>query len=139
MNIAQWDDSFKTGDGVVDSQHQELFRMVNELHNAIIANKGKEILGPTLDKLAKYTIEHFQTEEGLMERIKYPSLSTHQQKHKDLTDEVVDLVGKFKAGQMVLSITLSNFLAKWLRHHIKEDDVALVNFSKASSTSAARV
>ncbi len=139
MNIAQWDDSFKTGDGLVDSQHQELFRMVNELHNAIIANKGKEILGPTLEKLANYTVDHFRIEETMMERISYPALSAHRQRHKDLADEVVDLVGKFKAGQMVLSITLSNFLAKWLRHHIKEDDVALVKFAKANSASAVRV
>ena len=138
MNIAQWDESFKTGDGVVDTQHQELFGMVNDLHNAIVANKGREILGPTFDKLAKLTIEHFETEEGLMERIDYPSLTAHRQKHQVLTAEVKDLANKFKTGQMVMSITLSNFLAKWLRHHIKEDDVALIKFAKASSTYAAK-
>ena len=95
MNIAQWDESFKTGDGVVDTQHQELFGMVNDLHNAIVANKGREVLALAFDKLAKLTIEHFETEEGLMERIDYPSLTAHRQKHQVLTG------GSERPGQQV--------------------------------------
>ena len=124
----EWNDSYKTDYETVDSQHKQLFAMVNELHEAITANKAKEVLQPTLEKLATYTIEHFRTEEGLMTRIHYPALNTHQSKHQQLTKEVQDLIEKYRSGKAVLSITLSNFLAKWLRHHIKEDDVALVKY-----------
>jgi hemerythrin len=136
MSVAVWDDSYKTGDVNVDEQHRELFRMVNELHDAIVTNKGREHMGPTLEKLARYTVEHFQTEEALMTRVNYPAMAGHQKKHADLTMRVTELLEKFKSGKMTLSTTLSIFLSDWLRHHIKEDDVALVKFVKSQSQAA---
>ena len=130
MPIAVWDNSYKTGHELVDKQHEELFRMVNGLHDAIVANKGKEVLGPTLQELAKYTIEHFRDEEALMASIQYPLLPTHKAKHDALTQEVAQLLEKFRDGKLVLSMTLSSFLAKWLQHHIKEDDIALIRYLK---------
>lgn len=140
MAIAAWDDSYRTGDPQVDRQHQELFRMVNDLHDAIVANKGKETLGPTLEKLATYTIQHFQNEEGLMTRVNYPALADHKKKHEDLTNQVKELLINFKSGKLTLSITLSQFLANWLRHHIKEDDTALIKYvqSKAAAAKASK-
>lgn len=130
MPIAQWGDTYKTGHETVDTQHQALFRMVNELHDAIIANKDQSVLFPTLERLAKYTVEHFKTEEALMTRISYPHYSRHREKHQALTKEVQELAEKYRSGKAVLSMTLSTFLAKWLQHHIKEDDVALVKYLK---------
>jgi len=130
MPIAKWDDSFRTGHELVDKQHQELFRMVNNLHDAIMAGKGKDILEPTLKELTKYTIDHFRDEEKLMASIRYPQLVPHKKKHEELTGQVTQLLEKFDAGKLVLSVTLSTFLADWLRHHIKEDDVALINYLK---------
>jgi len=137
MDIAKWDDSYKTGHQTVDTQHQELFRMVNELHEAIVASKGKEILQPTLEKLAKYTIEHFRAEEAVMTEVKYPAISFHKRKHDDLTKQVKELIDKYQTGKAVLSMTLSSFLADWLRHHIKEDDMALIKYVQAHPVSRA--
>lgn len=130
MPIAQWGDTYKTGHDTVDTQHQALFRMVNELHDAIIANKDQSVLFPTLERLAKYTVEHFKTEEALMTRVHYPLYSKHREKHEALTKEVQEIAEKYRSGKAVLSMTLSTFLAKWLQHHIKGDDVALVKFLK---------
>lgn len=130
MPIAQWGDAYKTGHETVDTQHQALFRMVNELHDAIIANKDRSVLFPTLEKLAKYTVEHFKTEEALMTSIHYPHYPKHREKHQALTKEVQEITEKYRSGKAVLSMTLSTFLAKWLQHHIKEDDVALVKYVK---------
>lgn len=133
MDVIKWDDRYRTGHTVVDTQHQELFRMVNQLHAAIVENRGKEVLMPTLQKLASYTVEHFQSEEKLMHEVKYPALDAHKKKHDELTQEVKDLIGKYQSGQAVLTMTLSTFLSKWLRHHIKEDDISLVKFIQAQS------
>lgn len=128
MAIAIWDDSYRTGNIVVDTQHQQLFQMVNDLHDAIMAGKSKEILTPTLKKLANYTIEHFQSEEKLMAGVNYPARAEHIRKHEDLTKQVKELAEKYASGKCVLTIILSNFLADWLRHHIKGDDIALVKY-----------
>jgi len=137
MDIAKWNKSYETGNKVVDAQHQQLFRMVNALHAAILENRSKDLLMPTLEKLANYTIEHFHSEEALMAEVNYPALAVHKWKHEDLTHEVEELVGKYKSGQVVLTVTLSNFLANWLQHHIKEDDMDLVRYLQAQAKSAA--
>ena len=131
MTVAIWDDSYRTGNKIVDAQHQELFRMVNELHDAIVAGKGREVMSPTLVKLANYTVEHFQEEERLMHEVNYPGLEGHQGKHKDLTDKVIALIGKYQTGEAVLAITLSRFLANWLTDHIKKEDIALIRYVQA--------
>lgn len=128
MSIAIWSDKFKTGHPVVDRQHQELFQMVNSLHDAIVAGKGKDVLQPTLEKLAKYTIQHFGTEEALMLQASYPNLIPHRQKHHQLADKAKEIIEGYKSGKIVLSITLSQFLSDWLSHHINEDDKALIDF-----------
>ena len=137
MDIAIWNDSYKTGHAMVDKQHEGLFKMVNELHAAILDERGKEVLTPTLEKLAKYTVEHFQSEEALMNRVQYPGLSAHKQKHDDLTKQVKELIEKYQTGKAVLTMTLSNFLANWLRHHIKQDDMALVKYVQNQNKAAA--
>jgi hemerythrin len=133
MSITVWDDRYKTGHELVDKQHQELFRMVNKLHDAIMANKGNEALAPTLQELAKYTIAHFRAEEGLMASTQYPALAVHKGKYDDLTREVQQLMERFREGKLVLSMTLSSFLAKWLKNHIQGDDIAMIKYVKAHS------
>jgi hemerythrin len=128
MSIVKWDDSYCTGQPLIDRQHQELFRMVNDLHDAIVSHREKGMIAPTLEKLIAYTVKHFSAEEALMSQVGYPDLFIHRKKHQDLTKRAKEIQEEYKAGRLVLSITLSSFLADWLRHHIKEDDMALVAF-----------
>lgn len=137
MDVAIWNDSYKTGHNLVDKQHQGLFKMVNELHHAILNDQAHAILTPTFEKLARYTVEHFRCEEELMDKYAYPAKAAHKQKHDELTKEVKELVEKFRTGKAVLTMTLSNFLAKWLRQHIKEDDMTFVKYVQSRSQSAA--
>ena len=36
MDLVNWDVKYQTGNATVDTQHKELFRMVNGLHHAIV-------------------------------------------------------------------------------------------------------
>jgi len=125
MPLAIWKPEYATGNGAIDQQHQRLFEMVNGLHEGIVNGSGKEIMGPTLKKLAAYTLEHFRTEEGFMTSKKYPGYDVHHKKHDDLVKQVQELIASYDAGKMVLPLTLSRFLADWITHHIAEEDKAL--------------
>ncbi|MDR3685103.1 MAG: hemerythrin domain-containing protein, partial [Geothrix sp.] len=61
-----WNSRFETGVTLVDAQHKSLFDAVNRL----AASLGSESMGDgvkeSLDFLAKYTQEHFKTEELFM-------------------------------------------------------------------------
>lgn len=128
MQIAIWNDTYRTGNFRIDQQHQELFRLINDLHDAILSRVGEEVLGATLYQLSDYTIRHFGMEEALMRRVTYPALSEHKRKHDQLAEQVKGLRKRFDEGRLTLTITLSNFLADWLRHHIKEDDLAMIKY-----------
>jgi hemerythrin len=128
MPLVTWNDSLKTGNATVDKQHLELIGLVNNLHEALLAGKGKEQIGATLEGLAKYTTTHFQTEELLMARSVYPGMAVHKAKHEDLLKQAGALIADHKAGKPVLSITVSQFLADWVRHHIDAEDKALAAY-----------
>ncbi|MBN2693134.1 hemerythrin family protein [bacterium] len=128
MALVTWNDSFETGDTNVDKQHKELFKMVNDLHESILAGKGKEILVKTLDMLAQYVVIHFKTEEEMMLHYKYPRYVEHKAIHDKLTKEAVDIIENYKSGKLVLSITLSRFLSDWIQNHIKGNDMDMIWF-----------
>ena len=128
MPIAVWSDSYLTGDPTVDNQHKQLFKLVNELHGAILGGHSQEVQGPTLKTLARYTVDHFGTEEGFMRSKGYPGLPEHQRKHEALVSRVSDLVAKFDKGELILPLTLSRFLSDWISHHIREEDIEMIQW-----------
>lgn len=131
MALATWDPKYATGNLAVDAQHRKLFEMVNALHDALLAGQGKEQLGPTLKSLAKYTIDHFATEERLMTEKVYPGIQEHKRKHEELASQVGKLVDDFTSSKLTLPLTLGRFLADWIRHHIDEEDKKMIDWIKS--------
>jgi hemerythrin len=71
-----------------------------------------------------------------MKPAKYPTYDQHRAKHVALTDQVTDLMKKYQKGELVLSTTVSNFLADWLTHHIKEDNTTFIRYFQAHTPTA---
>ncbi len=128
MTIAYWHEEYCTGNPLVDQQHQNLFKIVNSLHDAMMQGKGKQRLKETLDELIKYTVEHFVTEEKLMLQYNYPYYRDHKRKHDELTAQVSNLAAEFDEGNLLLNAEVLHFLNEWLIHHIKGEDLAMINF-----------
>ena len=118
----EWDDSFSTGIQTFDDQHKALFRMVNDLHDAMQQKRSKEAIGQILRELADYTVNHFADEEKAFDHTQYPDTANHKQLHKRLVDQVVELIGKFQSGETLLTQDVITFLQKWLIDHIKGQD-----------------
>lgn len=130
MPIAFWRDEYVTGEPEIDVQHQNLFTIINELHDAMTSGKGQDVLGETLDKLVIYTSEHFVTEEALMEKYEYPDIILHKEKHQQLKEDVLTLQKSFKENEKFLTVKVSQFMTDWLIHHIKGDDLKVMKFIK---------
>jgi hemerythrin len=122
MSILTWSDQYSVKIKQFDAQHQELFRMINELFAAMQEGKGNEILHGILHGLVQYTKSHFAAEEGAMRALKYPEIDKHVAEHHKLTAEVENFVRDFRAGKQMLSISILNFLKGWLQEHIKLTD-----------------
>jgi hemerythrin len=93
-------------------------------------------MGPALTALAGYTLEHFATEEGFMRAAKYEGYARHKAKHDELAAQVKELMAQYEAGALALPGTLSQFLADWLTHHIKAEDMDMINWLRGKQVSA---
>lgn len=118
MALLNWSKEYSVDVQSIDLQHQKLFEMLNELHDAMKEGKGGQIAPAILTRLVTYTREHFAAEEGMMKRTGYPDFVRHKAEHDKLTGEVVSLVQDFAQGKVALSMKLTNFLRDWLQSHI---------------------
>jgi hemerythrin len=123
MAFFKWEDRFSVGIREIDTQHQKLVAMLNELFDAMQAGKGNDALGKILDGMIHYTAGHFATEERYMKTYNYPDFAAHKQEHDNLTKQVLDLQQQFKTGQAALSMKVGNFLKSWLINHISGTDM----------------
>jgi hemerythrin len=125
----EWNDRLSVGLEMIDNDHKHLVSLVNELHDAVKAARGKEALGHVLDGLISYTRTHFAREESEMAKFKYPQATEHIQEHTTLARQVLEVQAKYKAGNTaVLSMEVMAFLRDWLLKHIQASDKALGRF-----------
>lgn len=122
MALLTWQDKYSVGIRQIDDQHKQLITMINELNDAMLAGKGKEVLMTVLNKLANYCVSHFAVEEKLFDTHAYPETADHKDKHRKMTDKVTALIGEVQSGKSTVSIEVMNFLKNWLDKHIMETD-----------------
>lgn len=118
MPLMKWDPGFSVQVQEFDGHHQQLFKMVNDLNDAMQARKGKEVLGQVLLGLAAYTDQHFAAEEAAMKRTRFPEYLAHTQEHRQLTAKVLQFMHEYESGNVLISIDLLMFLREWLEQHI---------------------
>ncbi len=122
MALIQWDNSLSVNVGEIDSQHQKLVKMINDLNDAMKQGKGKDALAKIINELFSYAGTHFATEEKYFDKFGYPSATTHKIEHSNFVKKVTEFKKGFESGQLALTIEVMNFLKDWLRGHIQETD-----------------
>jgi hemerythrin-like metal-binding protein len=116
--LVTWSAHYSVGIARIDTEHQKLIGLVNDLYTAMIEGRGKDVMGPTLDGMAAYTVVHFAHEERLMRIHMYPGLEAHKAEHEKLTQRVKQLQEEFRTGKAVVSMEVMRFLQHWLVDHI---------------------
>jgi hemerythrin-like metal-binding protein len=102
----------------MDEEHKRLFALINQLHEAMGAGKGKEVVGGILDELGKYAQTHFSHEEKLMTASKYPDYAKQKSAHDAFIVKVQQMQQQHKSGQLMMSMQVMSFLKDWLTNHI---------------------
>ncbi len=119
MGLVQWSEEYSVGVGNLDRHHQKLFDMLNRLHSAMTQGKGKEVVIGIIREMVDYARYHFEEEEKLMERIKYPGLNEQKNTHKKFIAKVEEYQNLADMGlEAFLSSGISTFLSDWLKNHI---------------------
>jgi len=125
-----WDPGLAVGVRLIDAQHQDLFRHVGALLEAMEQNRGRHEVGKVLAFLERYVVEHFAAEERLMAQHAYPQAAVHEQKHAEFVRLFLALRGELEqegptAG---LAVKLNRTVCGWLRDHIGGTDRLLGQF-----------
>lgn len=126
MDTFEWSHLFETGLAEVDEQHRRLVALVNQLgkdiHSASLSH-----IDQTLDELVKYTVYHFECEEGFMDRhgLEPVYVERHRETHRRFVQQVANWLERRKKGEGIELQQLLEFLANWLIFHIMGDDQSL--------------
>jgi hemerythrin-like metal-binding protein len=133
-----WDPSLATGDAMIDSQHQELYRIVNDLHEACSEGVEQSRVDQVLDELLNYTVMHFGSEEDLMRRYAYPAaeVGPHVQQHNDLRRRVGELLEQKERGELQTAMPVVELVHAWLGGHINITDRKLARFVSEARAAA---
>jgi len=122
LALFNWNDSYSVNIKDIDSQHNVLFGLINQLHDEMKVGKGKEILGKIIDELVEYTVYHFDFEEKLFTGHQYPDSAAHKKAHIVLIQQVKSLKENYDSGRTILTMEVMNFLKDWLGNHIQGTD-----------------
>lgn len=119
---------------MLDHDHRELIKLVNELHTATTQGEGRHVVGKILSELIRYTHEHFQREEHHMEKNGYARLEDHRRLHQELLQAVRGLQEKFNSGNVTVAAQVSMLLRDWLSLHIVRKDKEYIAQKPSAAT-----
>ena len=130
-NPCEFTEEYLTGIELIDSEHRELFSIVETAYNLVksysVADSYDEVLN-TLNRLKQYTEEHFHDEEEYMESIQYEGLEAQKRAHAAFIDKLATIdLDKVDEDPQKYMESLIEFLLGWLVQHILYTDKKIPN------------
>ena len=130
MPLFIWKPSYQLGVPELDNDHRHLVGLVNELYEAMKVGHGYELINALIDQLLAYADQHFANEEGFMRACGYPYIEAHIREHQEFREKIGEMDRERRAGELLPSAELMDFLCTWLRTHVFESDKDLGVFIK---------
>jgi len=129
----EWTKDLSVGVELIDEQHRELFKRINDLVNSIKKSECKLTIGGTLQFLDEYAREHFGAEEKLMQEYGYAAFEYHKAQHSLFLQSLQDLKRmsegpEVKGSNYELSVTTNQVVVDWIIDHIMKIDRKLGDF-----------
>jgi hemerythrin len=119
-----WKPEYAVGVEAVDRQHQEFFRIVNQLHAASGGRNADKEAREALDGLINYACYHFVTEEELLLEAGVPAaeMKKHAEIHQIFVNKIKELRDAMWEGK-AFGHELAEFTVQWLVEHVANVDV----------------
>ncbi|CUX49090.1 bacteriohemerythrin [Clostridium sp. C105KSO13] len=119
----------QTGNALIDSEHRELFRIINNLQEACAKGQGRGKVEPTAKFLVDYVKKHFRDEEELQKSVEYPGYSVHKKFHEDYIIQIEGGADKILTHNAdIASLAELNKLIGILVAHIRTEDRKLASY-----------
>jgi len=120
LKIVTWDNKFATGIDLVDSQHQQLFKLTNELYAACFSREHdlQNVFKEAMKRMVDYVRFHFNTELKILEAIQYPDYQNHKKMHDSLIKDILDAAKGHNEGKKFVPNNFVRTLVEWISSHI---------------------
>ena len=128
MELIKLEDCLKLDIPEIDSQHETLIRLINELHETLLQGADKAALDSILSQLLEHARSHCSYEEQLMLQCSYPGYEAHKSDHNRLMQHLTGLIERYRNGELLLSFAVVLELKGWATVHIEKSDMPLGAF-----------
>jgi hemerythrin-like metal-binding protein len=117
-----WNDSYCSGNRLIDAQHRHLFHLANELLDSMLTGRPTDEISMFVAGLLSEVVQHFYDEEVILAELGYPELQAHQAKHAELVAKALEMGREFRAGTLSVG-SLFQYLAHDVvaTHMLRED------------------
>ena len=125
-----WEGDLDTGIQLIDSQHKEFIKLVNNLLDCSVISDDNQALLKAFSFLRHYICEHFSVEETAMITYGYPFYKMHKNVHDSFREEInaMELSLRAKTNQHDVLIKLNYLIVNWFMNHIKVEDRKLCGY-----------
>ena len=123
-----WDNGLTTGHAGIDRDHRMMLALVDDYQRAVESAQAHHRVAQVLCDLATYAAGHFEREELVMRRLRYPEADTHRAEHDGFLASLGDLVDAYESGHPDLPDVTLAFLRHWMTDHLIGWDRRLVAF-----------
>ena len=121
-----WEEKYKIGNEVIDSQHEELIAYYNAAHEHMLSNKDVSSLGlDALTKMVDYCRYHFDSEETYMAGIGFSDLKEHKIIHEKFHSKLNGLL-MTDQDEWLLTSEILKIFENWIIDHILNIDKKIV-------------
>ena len=126
MALLHWRDEFNLGIPAVDYEHQELFALINQIHDRIEASPSRDAIIDGLDEIYARIASHFALEEREMRDRGYDGYESHKTEHERLLDGIREIMDNFEHGLYAdYEDALAKHLGEWFELHFSTQDARL--------------
>ncbi len=106
----------------VDAEHRNIYRMAEELQQAVRAGAEAARLQELARPLSVGIEEHFAHEERLMRAAACPDFTWHKGQHDNCRKRIAAALQEIEAGSADSAGDLVDYLGKWFRDHTSLSD-----------------
>ena len=128
MNLVEWRNEFKIGIEEVDFEHQELIELINDSYKEAKKEGSTMALIEYLGEIFAKISAHFALEEKEMRELKYDQYEDHKQDHKQLLDDIRDIMDEYENISTLDEKEFGQRLTDWFVNHFSTKDARLHRF-----------
>lgn len=136
MALLSWSNQYLIGNELVDAEHEQLFRLLNDFHTRWVDAHDRQDIAKVLNQLIVYAQLHFRHEEKIMADTCFPKLAEHQQIHEAMVDTIFHLQKSYEEANLRLEMDTMKFVKSWLVGHILENDYLFRDFLARKKSAA---